>query len=76
MVKTAQATAFLWLSAIDQSLAQTTTTPTAPTPAQPGPTAPPPMTFSTMNWLWLLIAAAVVAAVIWYLMRRRASPRP
>lgn len=46
---------------------------TAPgtTPAVPG--GAPATTDGTgdMNWLWLIIGAALIAAAIWYFMKRR-----
>jgi LPXTG-motif cell wall-anchored protein len=41
---------------------------TAPeTPAAPGTTS----TGTELNWLWILIAVAVVAAAVWYFTRKR-----
>ena len=62
MVRTAQATAILWLVIVSEAVAQTTTAPTTFDPA------------GGMNWLWLFIVAAVIAAAIWYFMRGR-GPR-
>jgi len=75
MLKTAPASAFLWLVIASQALAQATTAPTTPAPAQPTAPAPVPATTGGTNWLWLLIVAALIAAAVWYFMRRRGAPR-
>jgi len=74
MLKTAQASAFLWLVIASQALAQVTTAPTTPAPAQPTAPATTHAAGGT-NWLWLLILAALIAAAAWYFMRRRGAPR-
>ena len=75
MLRTVQATAFMWLVIMGQALAQATTAPTTPAP---GPTTAPAATHTAdggMNWLWLLIIAALIAAAVWYFMRRRGTAR-
>lgn len=73
MLKTAQTSAFLWLVIAGQALAQATTAPATPAPAQP--VAPAHTAAGGTNWLWLLIVAALIAAAVWYFMRRRGAPR-
>ena len=44
------------------------------TPAAPGAgTATDTATGSGMNWLWIIIVLAIIAAAVWYFMRRRRS---
>ena len=60
------ALAFLFVSSI--AFAQTTVT--------PAPTTPPPATDTGggLSWLWLLVLLAIVAAAVWYFMKKRNTP--
>jgi hypothetical protein len=44
------------------------------TPAAPGGSATGTEMGGELNWLWILIAVAVVIAAIWYFTKRRRTP--
>ena len=62
-VKGILALAFLFVSSVAN--AQTTTT--------PAPTTPPPDSGSGLNWLWILVVLAIIAAAVWYFMKKRGA---
>jgi hypothetical protein len=67
MLKRFHAFTIVTLAAVGEALAQATPpvtpgSPPAPTPADDGTGA---------SWLWIIIGLAIIAALIWYFMRRR-----
>ena len=73
MLRTAHATVILWLMVASEAIAQATTVPGTPAPAQPAVTAQ--SADSGGNILWLIIVAALIAAAVWYFIRRRGATR-
>ena len=47
---------------------------TSETPAAPGSSSTGTGMGGELNWLWILIAVAVVAALVWYFTKRRKTP--
>ena len=64
-MKRVSALAFLFVSSV--AYAQTTGT--------PAPTTPPPATDSgsSLSWLWILVLLAIIAAAVWYFMKKRGA---
>jgi hypothetical protein len=64
MLNRLQAFTIVTLGVVNEAIAQATP------PATPSPAAPAP-TDGGSSWLWIIIALAIIAAIIWYFMRVR-----
>jgi hypothetical protein len=62
-MKHISALAFLFVSSV--AYAQTTGT--------PAPTTPAADSGSGLNWLWILVILAIIAAAVWYFMKKRGA---
>jgi hypothetical protein len=71
MLKQLQVSAFTTILLIWGAVASAQTAPS--TPGTPGGSATNTETAAggDLNWLWIVIALAVVAAIVWYFMRGR-----
>lgn len=75
MLRKAEATIFVWLALAGHALAQTPTTPSTPGAAQTTAPTTAPTTNGMDNWIWLVVVVALIAAAIWFFMRRRSATR-
>ena len=72
MLKKVQVSALTTSLLVWSALALAQTSPS--TPAAPGAgTTTSTAAGSGMNWLWIIIVLAIIAAAVWYFMRRRRS---